>query len=116
MPGEAEGFARVTETTAVDIEAARFSHDRRYDEDRHEHRQDEHPAAIQNARNQSQSAENLKPGQIERQPHPDRPGQRFVILDISRKPDRIQNLDHPRIDEQPSDDNRDKAPGDLGKG
>ena len=68
------------------------------DKERHQGRDNEDAAAEKNARDQSEAAENFQPWQIEREPNPDWPRQHFVVVDIPRELDRIDDLDDAGVD------------------
>src|SRR4051812_37639618 len=112
MPREIEILAGVAKTTAADVESPRFGNDARDNENRHETRDDEYAAAIKNARDQGEPAEDLQPRQIKREPDPCLPGQHFVIVDVSGELDWIDDLDRPGVNEESADDDRDETQDD----
>src|SRR5688572_24172394 len=114
MPGEAQVLAGVTETSATDIEASRLRDDSSGNENGHQHGENQNAAAIQHAGDQGEPAKDFQPGQIKRQPDADRPGQCFVVINISREPNRVQDLDYARVNEQPADDERHHPPKETG--
>ena len=64
MPREIEMLARVAEAAATHVESARLGDDAGDDEERYQAGHDEDAAAIENARDQSEPAENFQPGEI----------------------------------------------------
>src|SRR5438309_4540985 len=68
MPGEAERLACMSEATAGDIESTGFGHHAGNKENSHESRHNEYGPTKENARNQSEPAEDFQPGKIERGP------------------------------------------------
>ena len=116
MPGKAQVFAGMAETTATDIEPAGPGSDGGDDEDKHECSQNKYAAAIKNARNQSEAGEDFEPGEEQREPDAELPWKRFVIVDVSRELDRIDHLDRAGVNEQCANQNRYDAQRDARKG
>ena len=64
-------------------------------------------------RRKSESGKNFQPGQIEREPDADRPGQNFVVVDVVGEANWIERFDHAGVNEKAADDKIDNAPNNI---
>jgi len=110
MRWETPVLARVTETSASDIETANFRSDRGDEEDHDERGQNRQCAAIEEAKNQGETAKDFQPGQIKCERHSDGPWQNFVMIDIVGELDRIDRFKHASINENGGNDKVDNPP------
>src|ERR1700730_93400 len=106
-------LTRVTETTAGDIESARFGGDCRADENQSQRTYDRQSAAVKEPKDQCEPAQHLEPRQIKRESHADKPRKRFVIIDVVRELDRIECLNRARVNENSADDQVQDSPKKL---
>lgn len=96
-------FAGVTETAARNIEAARFGGHGRADENQNEETQDRQSTAVEKAKDQSEPAKNLQPGQIKREANAYKPWQDFKIVDVEAELDRVNRFHDARVNEEAAD-------------
>ena len=113
MRAEVPVFARVTETTAGDVETAHFRGDGRADEDRNQRGKDRQSTAVKETEDESETAKDFEPRQIKCESHTDKPRQRFVIVDVVRELDGVERFDYAGVNENATDDKIDNAPRNL---
>ena len=113
MGGEVPVLAGVTKTAAGDVQAADFCGNCGDEEDRDEPSQDRQSTEIKTPGDQGKTAEHFQPGQIKRDADTDCPRQNFVIVDVVREMDGIENFDCSRVNENAGNDKIHAAPEEL---
>src|SRR5437660_12038411 len=103
----------VTETAASDIETAQFRSDGCADEDHDQRGQDRQPAAIEKSKDYREAAKNLEPRQVKCESYANKPWQRFIIVDVIRELDRIENFEDAGVNKNSADDKVDNAPDNI---
>jgi hypothetical protein len=103
-------LTRVTETTAGDIEAARFGGDGGADENRDERGQDRQSPAVKKPKDDGEAAKDFQPRQVKRESYANEPRQRFVIVDVEAELDRVEHFNKAGINENTADDKIDNSP------
>jgi len=116
MGSEAPVLARVTETTAGNVEPPHLCNDTCRDEDEGQCGQNQQSPAVKEPQDKSKAAEQFEPRQIKGESNAYRPGQHFVIVDIDGESKRINSLNHARVNENSTDDKSDNAPKDIARG
>jgi len=109
-------FARVTETTAGDIEFAQPRCGRRADENRDQRGQNRQSAAVQKSKDERETAEDFQPWQIKCESRADKPRQRFVIVDVQPETNGIKRLNYTGVNENPANDQIDGPPNESWHG
>ena len=69
--------------------------------------------AVEKTEDNGETAEDFQPRQVKRESHTDKPGQRFVIIDVVGELDGIERLDCAGVNENSAEDKIDDAPGVL---
>src|SRR5437667_7252566 len=103
-------FARVTETTTGDIEAAHFRGDGCTDENQNQQAQNRQSPAVKKTEDDSETAKDFQPRQIKCESDADKPRQRFIIVDVVRERDWVERFDYPGINKNAANDQIDNAP------
>ncbi len=116
MGGEAPVLARVTETTARNVEPPHLCDDTCRDENEGQRRQNEQSPAVKEPQDESKAAEQFQPRQVKGQSNADRPRQHFVIVDVDGESKWINGLDHTCVNEDSADDETDDAAKDIPRG
>ena len=106
-------LAGVTETTAGNVEATSPRRHGGADENQDQRAQERQPAAIKEPEDKGETAKDFQPWQIKRQPHASEPGQRFIIIDVIGKLNRIERLKQTGVNENPTDDYVQNSPDDF---
>jgi|SRR5262249_13088632 len=110
MRAEVPILAGVPETTAGDIEAAHFRGDCRADKNQNQRGQDQQTTAVKKSEDEREAAKDFQPRQINCEPHTNEPRQGFVILDVIRELNRVEDLNYAGVNKNATDDEVDNTP------
>jgi hypothetical protein len=113
MGSEAPVLARMTETTAGDVEPPHLCDDTCRDETEGQRGQNEQSPTVKESQDKSKAAEQFQPRQIKGQSNADRPRQHFVIVNVDGESKWINGLNHTRVNKDSANEEIHQTPEEL---